>query len=321
MLRCYNLQHANLRTDVKYITSWPTNGWSNQVIQYMNLLYLAQLTERVPIIPCFRSVDLDGNVSHIHFGDVFDLPRLRKELKTPILKWREVKDLGSETLEDLATGGFESRRFVYTCPATGPQFPRNGQERPEHVPMAACLADHLQHRATSLRAPPTLVLSPLHQKALILDDHLFCCNSLYFGIDLLKKRQDIAPAWQTVGRLMHWAPAIQVIAVSRTRQTLGIEAGERIPPSIAVHVRRGDFSIWRRIDGIPVNEYFAPLSAYVRCIKEALRAAILENTGVAIDGVIITSDETDPAKWAPTLTELGWLRPNHTETVESLASI
>jgi hypothetical protein len=53
---------------------------------------------------------------------------------------------------------------------------------------------------------------------------------------------------------------------------------------------------------------------YVRRVKE-VRAAILENTGVAIDRVIITSNEMDPAWWVPVL-KLGWLRPNHTETVE-----
>jgi hypothetical protein len=57
----------------------------------MNLLYLARLTERVPIIPRFQPVHLTGNVSHIEFSEVFDLPRLRKELRTPILEWDQVK--------------------------------------------------------------------------------------------------------------------------------------------------------------------------------------------------------------------------------------
>ncbi|KAF7359917.1 putative O-fucosyltransferase-like protein [Mycena venus] len=322
----------NLRTDVKYITSWPANGWSNQVIQYMNLLYLARLTERVPIIPRFRPVHLDGNVSHIDFGDIFDLPRLRKELKTPILEWREVKDLRSEMVEDLGCWDIQYKTWeaesLYLEPPVDlnldisytpvPQWVHNSLEADKNDrsmylwPLASLIT--FNKRATSLRALPPPALSPLHQKAVVPDDQLFCCNSLQFGIELLEKRQDIAPAWQTVGRHMHWAPAIQEIAANRTRQTLGIEAGERIPPYIAVHVRRGDFSIWCGIDGIPVNECFAPLSAYVRRVKE-VRAAILENTGVAVDRVIITSDETDPAWWASVL-KLGWLRPNHTETVE-----
>jgi hypothetical protein len=58
----------------------------------MHMLYLARLTERVPIIPRFRPVHLANNsVAHIDFSDVFDLPRLRQELKTPVLEWREVK--------------------------------------------------------------------------------------------------------------------------------------------------------------------------------------------------------------------------------------
>lgn len=59
----------------------------------MHLLYLAQMTERVPIIPRFRPVHLEqyGTVSHLDFGSVFDVPRLEKALGIPVLEWRQVK--------------------------------------------------------------------------------------------------------------------------------------------------------------------------------------------------------------------------------------
>ncbi|KAF8174304.1 hypothetical protein K438DRAFT_120958 [Mycena galopus ATCC 62051] len=170
-------------------------------------------------------------------------------------------------------------------------------------------------RATSLRVLPTPALSPLHQKAQPPDDALFCSNSLIFdfSIELLEARQDISPAWQGVGRHMHWAPKLQDVGANYTRETLGLGVGERIPPYIAVHIRRGDFVQRCKLDGIPPGDCLAPLSAYERRVVE-VRGQIMEDTGVAIDRVVVTSDETDLAWWEPVL-KLGWMRPNHTETV------
>jgi hypothetical protein len=59
-----------------------------------NLIYLALITNRVPIIGAFTPshVNGHGHAPHIPFGDVFDVPRLRKHLNKPVLEWREVKD-------------------------------------------------------------------------------------------------------------------------------------------------------------------------------------------------------------------------------------
>jgi hypothetical protein len=58
----------------------------------MNLIYLAQMTERVPIIPRFRPVHVDADDgSHIDFGEVFDIQRLEAGLGKHILEWRQVK--------------------------------------------------------------------------------------------------------------------------------------------------------------------------------------------------------------------------------------
>lgn len=78
-----------------------------------NLLYLAQMTERVPILPPFagfRDQWQAGILSFftiplklgwysfpgfIPFGEIFDVPRLREALHMPIIEWRDVKDLAA----------------------------------------------------------------------------------------------------------------------------------------------------------------------------------------------------------------------------------
>lgn len=61
----------------------------------MNLLYLALLTERVPILPFFTPTHVatgaKGHVGGIDFGEVFDIPRLSREIGKPVLEWWQVK--------------------------------------------------------------------------------------------------------------------------------------------------------------------------------------------------------------------------------------
>lgn len=54
-------------------------------------MYLGLITDRVPIIAEFIPSHIGGHVPPIPFGEVFDVPRLRKELGKPVLEWREVK--------------------------------------------------------------------------------------------------------------------------------------------------------------------------------------------------------------------------------------
>ncbi|KAJ7186083.1 hypothetical protein C8R46DRAFT_937736 [Mycena filopes] len=327
----------NLREEVKYLTAWPSNGWSDQVIQSMNLLYLARLTERVPIVPRFRPTHLAANVPHIDFGTVFDLQRLQTELRTPILEWSQVKDVASETVEDLGCWDVQNKTWAsgsdYLSPPTDIHLDVSYTPVPTWVhtalheqadftdrsmllwPLATLIA--FNRRAVSLKVLPKPAPAPLHQALPAPDDQLFCSTSLYFRPSenpLLESGRDLSPAWQAVGRHMHWTPALAALGANYTRETLGIEPGEQIPPYIAVHVRRGDFALQCKADNVPLDKCFAPLAAYERRVKE-VRAEILEDTGVAVAHVIVTSDETDPAWWAPVL-KLGWLRPNHTRTAE-----
>jgi len=65
------------------------------------LIYLALITDRVPIVPMFTPSHIGGHVPPINFGDVFDVPRLRKGLGKPVLEWHDVKDRKSESLDEL----------------------------------------------------------------------------------------------------------------------------------------------------------------------------------------------------------------------------
>ncbi|KAJ7142920.1 hypothetical protein C8R44DRAFT_726217 [Mycena epipterygia] len=119
--------------------------------------------------------------------------------------------------------------------------------------------------------------------------------------------EDLSPAWQAVGKHIHFTSEIQEIAASYTRRILTVEPHEPIPPYIAVHVRQGDFGIWCNIGGVTVEQCFAPLDAFVRRVEE-VREEIANRTG-------ITSDE-ESSVWWNSMYELGWFSPDHSNTVE-----
>ncbi|EJU02539.1 hypothetical protein DACRYDRAFT_99657 [Dacryopinax primogenitus] len=96
---------TNLRTDNKYITAWFHAGWTNDVMMAFNLIHLAKLTGRIPILPPFPpdNAHLVGGhglaAGFITFSQIFDLPRLAHDIGTPIVEMHELKSMQPHTIK------------------------------------------------------------------------------------------------------------------------------------------------------------------------------------------------------------------------------
>lgn len=68
-----------------------------------NIMYLGQITDRIPIIPMFTpSWHIGGGAAGgLRFGDVFDLSRFSRETGMPVVEWHEVKDPNSDVVDQL----------------------------------------------------------------------------------------------------------------------------------------------------------------------------------------------------------------------------
>lgn len=73
---------------------------ANDVMTYINLIYLGVITERVPVVAMFTPSHI-APAPIIYFGEVFDVPRFIQESKVPLLEWDELKDPNSEVVDDL----------------------------------------------------------------------------------------------------------------------------------------------------------------------------------------------------------------------------
>ncbi len=102
----------------------------NDVMTYMNLIYLGMITDRVPIVAMFVPLHIGQDVPPIFFSDVFDVPRFTRESGFPLLEWHEVKDMKSETWDDLGCWNiWEAVQYGehHARPSVVPEFLRLGE--------------------------------------------------------------------------------------------------------------------------------------------------------------------------------------------------
>ncbi|KAF9486450.1 hypothetical protein BDN70DRAFT_902572 [Pholiota conissans] len=320
----------NLLSDTLYITSWISAGWTNDVMTYMNLIYLGILTNRVPIVPMFTPSHIGGGVPPINFGEVFDMRRLRIGMNKPVIEWHEVKNRSSEVIDEV--GCWNTWEAV---------------QQHEHFPRRSSVPNRLKLDISYTRAPSWIKLiphfehdrfadfsslavlafpegrkeyatepreSPESHTRLPPDEHMLCYDYLYYVCTHQSYEFDFdySPAWFFVGQFMHWTPKLESLADVYIRKAFGTERTAETPPWIAIHVRHGDFLDW--CGQTPMDSCFASVSVIARRVEE-VQQEILERKRIYVQHVIMTSDEKN-ATWWNSVAERGWFRIDSNDTVQ-----
>ncbi|KAL0572931.1 hypothetical protein V5O48_009044 [Marasmius crinis-equi] len=318
----------NLRPDVQYLTSWPDSGWTNDVIAYINLIYLALITDRVPIIPVFTPSHVGAEVPPIAFGDVFDVPLLRKLLGKPILEWKDVKDEKSEEVEEIGCWS------VWWASQTGAEGPREARvpgllhldisytKMPEWIRIAPdapadphtlfwTLARFAYPETRQENLIPPLA-SPLHHATLPPDEQMLCYDFVYYvaAQQSWEFEKDYSPTWRHVAQHLHWSPRLTKLADEYVNRALGLSENAPTPPYIGIHVRHNDFQDW--CFGVELYDCFAKIPVIARRVQE-VKDEILTKKGIRIEHVVMTSDERNQTWWKE-VADLGWKTPDHSET-------
>ncbi|KZT30811.1 hypothetical protein NEOLEDRAFT_37108 [Neolentinus lepideus HHB14362 ss-1] len=311
----------NLRNDTKYITSWYGAGWTNDVMTMGNLIYLAKITDRIPIIPAFTPETHVGTweVPGIPFGEVFDVPRLKKDLGFPVLEWHQVKDPNSEEIDEFGcwsvwttvssgpdgqTVGPRMNRAVYDIGldisyTAVPDWVREGSQSHTRFWKLAPLT-FPENRARNLGQP---LPSPQNGALLPPDEQLACFDYLYYvtAFEDFEYEKEYSPGWRYALQHFRWTPKMETLAMYYLRRALKVSPSSDIPPYIAIHARHGDFDRFcgEVPDGILSSVYcFVSVSTIAEAVSQA-QQEILERDGVSIpnEHVVMTSDERDPAWW------------------------
>ncbi|KZO99653.1 hypothetical protein CALVIDRAFT_534075 [Calocera viscosa TUFC12733] len=307
----------NLLPRVKYITSWPCAGWTNDVMALVHMLYLAQLTERVPILPAFAPSHIGQAAGQIPFGDVFDLQRLSEETHMPILEWRDIKQPNSAVVDSIGCwsawiGGGQSDgrpRDSYVPPVL--RLDISYTSTPYSMKVYGEGDSHLLYgrlmqlgfpsgRREALQQNSPL---PAPQSGTVLepDEHLMCFDYLYYtSLDRnFEWYYDWSPQWRLIGKHLRWAPALQAVSEQYLQRHFGTE-GE-LPKFISVHARRGDFG-----HSCPGDNFSClPSIEQLQQRVEEIRHEIFKKDGLYVEQVLVLSDETDPAWWQE-VRDNGW---------------
>ncbi|KAI8983184.1 hypothetical protein BD414DRAFT_547951 [Trametes punicea] len=315
----------SLRNDTGYLTSFLSAGFTNDQITIGNLIYLALITDRVPILPPFTSY-INAAAMPLPFSEIFDVPRMSLALDSPILEWHMVKDsdrshaegvkdeLGCWNIWEVDNVHSDGPRGSYStvllnldisytrAPAWLKLYP--GFEHDSHSSFwsLAKLA-FSDGRNEALANPGANPTRPSQS------NNLLCYDYLYYvcALETFEFEKDYSPMWREVMVHAHWTPSLEELARGYLRRLFRLRDDAEIPPFIAIHARRGDFSGW--CGTVPQEECFAPLSAFARRVAE-VQEEVRARHGVDVQHVIMTGDEQDPLWWA-SVEERGWARIDH----------
>ncbi|KAG8986048.1 hypothetical protein FRB90_004237, partial [Tulasnella sp. 427] len=345
----------NLRPEWTYVTTWNSAGMTNVFEGYCNLIYLALITQRIPIIPPLvpspSHLGFNKPLPMIDFGEVFDVARLQRAIRSPILEWKDVKrarygepwavsdpavegvvqeELGCWSTNQVVRGRFPHRTSLETflkldvaytpvpLSVALPRFP----DQSTFWGLAYLTFD--EGRRTAFTHDKDVVPgSTLHSKSKVEPDvHLACFDDLYFtnAVDGFEWERDVSPGWRFVGVHVRWNGWIEDVVREMVKRTLGMPTSAEVPPFIAVHIRRDDFdSGFCRSH--PEAECHPPLTVFrnrVRQVKRALADKFGPVTKLGnVHDVIVTSDENNATWWAE-VRRMGWIYIDHEEerTVE-----
>ncbi|KAI4517033.1 hypothetical protein K525DRAFT_261224 [Schizophyllum commune Loenen D] len=230
-----------LRADVKYLVQWggPV-GFSNQIISQFHILYLALLSERVPIIPPFIA---NGHVGFdeplLSFSDVFDLDHLRAQLRAPVLEWSDVQasDGASDTLGCWALANWHEAAqtpmdFSHALGVDVVYTPVPHDPRSEYMYATVTVAE-LVHPGSAL-SQVYRSTSEAQQASLPPDDHIACFDFTYFvsstaDLNLDHSAGSYWPAWWMAGRHVRFTRTVRERAQVQLRRAFALSSGDAVP--------------------------------------------------------------------------------------------
>ncbi|GAA6024155.1 hypothetical protein JCM11491_001016 [Sporobolomyces phaffii] len=324
-----------LRPDLRYLTLDSWSGMTGQHLTALSLLYLAQLTQRVAIIPSWRDQDHYGDAM-IRMSDLFDLEKYRNVTGSLFVEWDDVKPLDrnhEKTDSDeigcvMGNNPFEGGRSFYehNLAQSVWRVPRPGPEAFQHSVESFVLFDFDQADRYSRVRRFAKDNNHSHIAANLLDDQLLCYSNLwdlnhasahangvawYEGFrgqqraegtlkDMLPiSQRGTHPEWWAVGQYVDFSPAVWDIALNATLQTLRTRD---IPKNlVTVHLRRGDFKEWCSTG----HNCTPAIDRYVEKVEPMLA---LQPKGTK---VLVTTDEQDDDIFLSSIDALGWYRIDH----------
>ncbi|GBE78647.1 hypothetical protein SCP_0115360 [Sparassis crispa] len=321
----------NLKKNKEYLTSFMGAGFTNDVMTIGNIIYLAMITSRVPILPPLTS-HIEGGAPPLPFSDIFDLGYLMRATQTPILEWHQVKELDNYTvfgetdeigcwnLWEVVSASTEPRGSRTTTVLNldisytrAPSWMKMSDQDWNSYASFWDLAKLAfpQTRSGTLSNPGAHPTRPSERNNVVLppDEQLLCYDYLYYACasEASEYDWDFSPAWRFVAKHFRWTSRMENLAHEYVRRAMSLPEAVPIPPYISLHARHGDFG--GMCGGSALEDCYTPLSAFARRVDE-VQEELRAKHGIDVTHVIMTSDEKAEEWWSE-VAERGWYRVDH----------
>lgn len=227
-----------------------------------NMIYLAFLTQRVPILPAFAPSHVGWDQRRVPFSEVFDLPRLAAAVHMPIIEWDDLKDTNSVVDDTLgcwsnwATASKTQPRHSWmtermhvgerwralstscspadTTPCADisytpvPDWAVLGdQDHANFFKLAKLSNPDVRQQSLGTPQPSHVLGATLHP-----DHQMLCFDVPYFisADEPWEYERDYSPVWHTVMKHAHFTPRLEAFADEYLRTTFQLSSDASIPP-------------------------------------------------------------------------------------------
>ncbi|KZT41003.1 hypothetical protein SISSUDRAFT_982518 [Sistotremastrum suecicum HHB10207 ss-3] len=314
----------NLHPDLKYVTAFTAGGFTNVFMSHVNLIYIALLSQRIPVIPPFSPVHQGLSTGFFQASEVFNLSLLSQAIRTPVLEWQQIKDLAAPNVDSLGcwsvqetlgghyhlTPNVEESMHLNFSYTRVPEFTRLTPSPNEYFGNYMALAS-LSFPQTRSEALAEAAGKPYPDRHYVdPDEQMLCYDLLYYVASAVQYEweREWSPAWRFVGRHIRWSDHVLDITKGVVGRTFGGSGTGDVPPYISVHVRRTDFKN-ACPDYVTLAECMPTLAAYARRVKQ-VQEELQKTRGLTVNNVVVLSDEKDEGWWKE-VTDMGWKRIDH----------
>ncbi|BGP38506.1 hypothetical protein JCM10449v2_002440 [Rhodotorula kratochvilovae] len=327
--------YDGLRPDLRYLVGDAWSGMTGQFLTCLSLIYLAQRTQRVAVLPSPWRDDEHYDNSFAKMSDLFNLEQFRQDTGTLVVELADVKQFdleGRKTKRD-DVGCYHGNNWA-TDGRTFPAFNLKASSWPiqriggwaNDAVESFILFDMdpvFRHQSTERFAAREGRTIPRNMR----DSQLLCYDNVWSlrevsmyrdgwwphfyltaeglqeekggMMDLLNpEHRGMHPEWWAIGQYLDFQPEIWDVALLAAHQTLNVTD---IPHNLlTVHIRRGDFVTW-----CPSGHDCVPsLDAYGTAVTSQL-SHLPPHTPV-----LVTTDDTS-ASFLASLRALGWYPVDH----------
>ncbi|KAI5480612.1 hypothetical protein MNV49_000308 [Pseudohyphozyma bogoriensis] len=270
----------------------PQDSFESQLVEGVELLYLAKRTNKIAIVMSISGIWPAG--SNLNFSDIYDLPRFYALTRVPAVPISSFKTRHSETsrpetlpcwsLFEQYRGGGNFEHFghhkIFTAMWAMPHFART--QTSHHAIQFEEVIDFVSSRKRQETWLEEVREGWLPQKNVAAGTQVDLADNVKDGFDPQSQETPInisvtcldstfylaydavgevghhrvnAPEWKEIGRHLRFTPRIEEVKEKYLRRIFGVDKRDEVPMYISIHIRRGDFKDFKGGSILPLSSY------------------------------------------------------------------